>query len=418
MSAMNRARDWDRRSVLRAVGGVAALGGLAACGSNTGRSSGDGKSIKQMYHAYGEQGTQQAAKKFADAYDKAKVTIEWVPGEYESKLATSLLGSGRPDVFEYHPDLQLVRSKQIVPLDDVIADVKDDFLPEDITANSVDGKIYGIRMIDDPQFFFYRKSLFEDAGVKPPTTFDELIDIAHKLTKGKVKGLYIGQNLKTISKPLVWSNGTHYLTEDHKIAYHTAELEDTLTKARELYQSKSLLLGAPTETWDPTSFVQGLCAIQWCGIWAIPAIQKAFGDDFGIFPFPKSGKKGRPVVYNGGWSTYVSAKAKDVDAAKEFVKWLWIDQKKYQQEWALDYGFHIPARKSIAAGADKLKDGVAAEAVELFNSHGIFDDPYWTEGMFNIVLDAVVNSVRDSKNPASELDKADRKIERELKKLG
>ncbi|WP_445516130.1 ABC transporter substrate-binding protein [Streptomyces sp. NEAU-174] len=418
MSNISRGRDWDRRGVLRAMGGVAALGGLAACGSNTGRSGGGGGSIKQMYHAYGEQGTQQAAKKFADAYGKAKVTIEWVPGEYESKLATTLLGSGAPDVFEYHPDLQLVRSRQIVPLDDIIADVKDDFLPEDITANSVDGKIYGIRMIDDPQFFFYRKSLFEKAGVKPPATFDELIDAAHKLTSGKVKGLYIGQNLKTISKPLVWSTGPHYLDADHRIAYHTDHLVETLTKARELYKSKSLLLGAPTEVWDPASFLQGLCAIQWCGIWAIPAIQKAFGDDFGIFPFPKSGAKGRQVVYNGGWSTYVSAKAKDVDAAKEFVKWLWIDQKKYQQEWALDYGFHIPARKSIAAGADKLKSGVAAEAVELFNTHGVFDDPYWTEGMFNILLDAVVNSVRDNKSPEAELDSADKKIERALKKLG
>ena len=38
--------------------------------------------------------------------------------------------------------------------------------------------------------------------------------------------------------------------------------------------------------------------------------------------------------------------------------------------------------------------------------------------MFNIVLDAVVSSVRDSKNPAAELDKADKKVERDLKKLG
>ncbi|WP_431046852.1 ABC transporter substrate-binding protein [Streptomyces sp. P1-3] len=410
-------RDWDRRGVLRAVGGMAALGGLAACGSNTGRSGGGGNSIKQMYHAYGEPGTQQAARKFAEAYQKAEVSIEWVPGEYESKLATTLLGSDAPDVFEYHPDIQLVRSKQIVPLDDIIADVKDDFLPEDIKANSVDGKVYGIRMIDDPQFFFYRRSLLDKAGVKPPTTLDELIDAAHALTTDKVKGLNIGQKLKQVTKPLVWSTGAELVTADNKVGFHTEAVVEALAKTRELYKGDALLLGAPTDSWDPASFVQGLCAIQWCGIWAIPAVEKAFGDDYGIFPFPSSGEQGRPVVYNGGWSAYVSAKAKDVDKAKEFVKWLWLDQKQYQEEWALDYGFHIPARKSIAAGADKLRSGPAAEAVKLFNENGVFDDPLFTEGMFNTLLDAVTNSVRDDKSPESELDKAETRIGRDLKKL-
>ena len=56
----------------------------------------------------------------------------------------------------------------------------------------MDGKVYGIRMIDDPQFLYYRKSLLEKAGVQPPTTFDELIEASRKLDNGGVKGLYLG----------------------------------------------------------------------------------------------------------------------------------------------------------------------------------------------------------------------------------
>lgn len=178
MSAMSR--DWDRRSVLRAAAGMAALGGLAACGSNTGRSSGgSGKTLTQYFHAYGEAGTEQAIKRYAKAYTKADVTTQWITGsDFESKLFSSLLTKNAPDLFEFHPQIQLVKSGQVAALDDIIDPVKDDFNPADIKSHTVDGKIYGVRMIDDPQFFFYRKSLLKAAGIEPPTTLDELVEAA------------------------------------------------------------------------------------------------------------------------------------------------------------------------------------------------------------------------------------------------
>ena len=94
-------------------------------------------------------------------------------------------------------------------------------------------------------------------------------------------------------------------------------------------------------------------------MWAMPAMQQALGDDIGIFPFPKVGDAGKQSVYNGGWSMFVNAKGKNVDAAKEYVKWLWLDQKKYQEDWALSYGFHIPPRTSLAESADQAQVGSA-----------------------------------------------------------
>ncbi|NJQ00379.1 ABC transporter substrate-binding protein [Streptomyces zingiberis] len=410
---------WDRRGVLRAAGGLAALGALSACGSNTGRGGGgSGTSIKQMYHAYGEPGTQQAARKFAKAYPKADVSVQWIPGEFEKKLFTALLSSDAPDVFEFHPQIHLAHEKQIVPLDDILKDVKDDFNQADLASHTIDGKIYGVRMIDDPQFLFYRKSMLKKAGLKPPETLDELIDAAEKLTTGKVKGLYLGQTLQALQSPLVWSTGADLLTPKHEIGYHTDEVVAALRKMRRLYAGNALLKGAPTDFWDPASFTQGLCAMQWCGMWAMPQILQAHGDDVGIMPWPSSGGPGgRPVVYNGGWSAFVSSKAKDVDAAKEFVKWLWIDQKEYQREWALDYGFHIPPRKSVAADADKLKSGLAAEGVKLFEEDGLFDDPAWTQSMITTLTDVMANAVRGDADPDAELDKADRKINRELRRI-
>jgi multiple sugar transport system substrate-binding protein len=371
-----------------------------------------------MFHAYGEAGTEQAIKRYAKAYKDANVTTQWITSaDFESKLFSSLLTKNAPDLFEFHPQIQMVKSGQVADLTDIIEPVKADFNPADIKSHTVDGKIYGVRMIDDPQFFFYRKSMLEKAGVDVPTTLDELMEAADKLTTGKVKGLYMGNDLHNVINPMIWSAGADTLNEKNEIAYHTDGVIEGIKKMRKLFTSGHLLLGAPTESWDPSSLNQGLCAIQFCGMWAMPQIQDALGDDWGVFPFPKTVDSGKQSVYNGGWSMFVNAKGKNVDAAKEYVKWLWIDQKEYQEDWATSYGFHIPPRKSIAESADKLKSGLPAEGVKLFNEFGHFDNIGWTQASITALEDVMANSVRKGNDPDKELTKADKKVNRELKKL-
>ncbi|MEU2621368.1 sugar ABC transporter substrate-binding protein [Streptomyces sp. NPDC007157] len=419
MSALSN-NNWSRRSLFRAAAGMAAAGTLAACGGNNGRGggSGSGTRLTQMFHAYGEAGTEQAIKRYAAAYKDADVTTQWITSaDYESKLFATLLTKSAPDLFEFHPQIQMVKSGQVADLSDLIDPVKDDFNPADINSHTVDGKIYGVRMIDDPQFFFYRPSLFEKAGVKVPKTLDELIEAAAKLTTGKVKGLYLGNDLHAIVSPLIWSAGADTLDDKNQIAYHTDGVVQGLKKMRKLFTSGDLLLGAPTDYWDPSSLNQGLCAIQFCGMWAMPQFQKALGDDLGIFPFPKTIDSGKQSVYNGGWSMFVNAKGDNVEAAKEYVKWLWIDQKKYQEDWATSYGFHIPPRASIAASATKLKSGLPAEGVKLFNEFGHFDNIGWTQAMIQATWDVMANCVRKAGDPEKALDQCDKTVDRELKKL-
>ncbi|MER8006991.1 sugar ABC transporter substrate-binding protein [Streptomyces sp. SLBN-31] len=419
MSALSN-DNFSRRSLFRAAAGMAAAGTLAACGSNNGRggSGGSGTQLVQYFHAYGEAGTEQAIKRYAAAYKKAGVSTNWITGNnFEAKLFSALLTKQAPDVFEFHPQLQMVKSGQVADLSDLIDPVKDDFNPNDIKSHTVDGKIYGIRMIDDPQFFYYRKSMLEKAKVEVPTTLDELLDAAAKLTTDKVKGVFLGNDFTAIQNNLIFSAGAETLDANNKIGYHTDGVVEGLKKLRTLFTSGHVLLDAPTDFWDPSALNQGLCAIQWGGMWSMPAMQKALGDDLGIFPFPKIGSAGKLSVYNGGWSIFVNAKGKNVDAAKEYVKWLWIDQKKYQEDWALSYGFHIPPRTSTAQSATKLKSGLPAEAVKLFTDYGHFDNIGFDQVMITAFNDVIASSVRKNGNPEAALDACDKKVNVELKKL-
>jgi multiple sugar transport system substrate-binding protein len=416
----------SRRDLLKRTGGLAALAAFtAACGGNTGRPSGGGgdgggpkATLSQWYHQYGEAGTQQAAQRYAKAYTDANVAVQWTPGDYGSKLAAGLLSNKGPDVFESQLNIGMVKSNQIVALDDIMADVKDDFLPGDLATNTVDGKIYGIRMIIDPQVIYYRKSLLDKAGIKPPETIDDLIAASKELTTNKVKGMFVGNDGgNAMGGPALWSSGGEYLTDDHKPGFTDARAAQAFGKLHELYASKSILLGAPTDWWDPGAINQGLVAMQWIGMWAVPGMQKVLNDDIGVIPFPKLDAQSKPAVYSGGWTQFVSAKSANVDAAKKYVKWLWLDKEDFQEDWSLSYGFHIPPRKSLAAKASKLQSGVAADTVKLNQDYGHTDNPAWTPKMGTAFGDMLTNIIKKGADPSAEIAKAEKTVNDELSRL-
>jgi multiple sugar transport system substrate-binding protein len=406
----------SRRGLL-ATGAAAGL--LTACGSNTGRDEGgpgDGPKLSQWYHQYGEQGTEQAVKKYAAAYKKANVTVQWRPGNYDEQTAAALLTDSGPDVFEVNgPTLDQIQGKQVADLTELFDGVKDDFNPAVLAPKTYDGRIWGIPQVIDMQMLYYRKSLLTDAGVRPPTTLDELVDAAKKLTSKKTKGLFLGNDggAGALGGTPLYAAGLSLVTDDGKVGFDDPAAARALGKIRQLYADKSLLLGAPADWSDPSAFVQGLTAMQWSGLWALPAVQKEFGDDFGVLPFPKDGA-GKPSVPVGAYGAAVSTRSKHQRAAKDFLKWLWIDSTDRQEDFALAYGFHIPARVSLAKKAQKLQKGAAADAVRYTTDYGYAQPLLWTPASQSAYQDALSRIIKDGASPDGELKKVVRKVSAEL----
>jgi multiple sugar transport system substrate-binding protein len=436
LSIMNRYSSHSapsRRQMLAAGGGILVSGALAACGGNTGRSSGGGATsggsgggggaISQWYHQYGEQGTEQAVKKYAAAYKKAKVNVQWIPGNYDQKSAAALLTKSGPDVFEYGngPTIDMITGKQVVDLTDVYGDAKDDFTASLLDRMTWKGKIYGVPQVVDMQLFVYRKSMLKKAGVQPPKTLDDLIAAAKKLTTGKVKGIFLGNDggAGILAGPVLWSSGHDYLTDDNKPDFAIADVADALGKFHDLFKSGNLLLGAPTDWSDPGAITSGLTAIQWTGLWNFPILKDKLGDDFGVLPFPAIGSSGKPSVPVGAYASCVSARAKDVDAAKAFVKWLWVDQTADQLDFAQSYGFHVPARASLVDKATKLQSGEAKTAAGYLKTYGHPQTPLlWSPKSATAMTDAVDKIVRSGANPTSTLAGVEKTVSAELKRIG
>ncbi|MFF9024390.1 ABC transporter substrate-binding protein [Streptomyces eurythermus] len=408
----------SRRTLLAAGAGA---GLLTACGSNTGRGDGgSGPRLSQWYHQYGEPGTERAVQRYAAAFRDADVSVQWRPGDYDQQTAAALLTDSGPDVFEVNgPTLDQIRGGQVLDLTDLLAGVEGDFNPAVLAPKTHEGRIYGIPQVIDTQLLYYRKSLLRDVGVEPPTTLDALVDAARALTDRKTKGLFLGNDggAGVLGGTPLYAAGFPLVTDDGRVGFDDPAAARTLGKLRRLYADKSLLLGAPADWSDPSAFLQGLTAMQWSGLWALPQIKRELGDDFGVLPFPADGDRGRPAVPVGAYGAAVSARSRHKDLAKAYVKWLWVERTDYQKDFALSYGFHIPARRSLAAEAAPLREGPAADVVRFTSDHGYAQPLLWTPAGQTAYQDALSRIIKGGADPERELRAAVRKVAEEIARV-
>ncbi|WP_284304932.1 ABC transporter substrate-binding protein [Mobilicoccus caccae] len=425
--------ELSRRRILGLSGGLAAAAALAACGNNTGRPAtgpaptspdarGVGVTLEQWYHQYGETGTREAVERYAAAYPHATVNVTWKPGDYDQTVLATLVTDAAPDVFEYAngPTIDMITGGQVADLTDLFGDALPDFNPALIERMTHEGKIWAIPQVIDMQLLIYRTSMLNEAGVAPPSTMDELVAAAGALTKGKVKGLFLGNDggAGLMGPPMLRSVGLDLLTEEGEFGFDDPRSATAFGTLRSLFTSDHLLLGAPNDWFAPDALTQGLTAMQFTGLWALPAIASALGDDFGVLPWPAAMDGGLPNVTVGAYGTCISANSQHLDVAKDFAKWLWIDGTDKQSDFATTYGLHIPARQSLAGQAEALKHGPAAEAVTLAQRHGFAQNHLmWTPKCAASFNDMMSRIVKNGADPAAEVPALKRIVDAELNRV-
>lgn len=411
-----------RRRFLALSGGLAATAlGVSACGSNTGRPTGsdnpssgaDGPEpeLTQWYHEYGEDGVKEAVTAYAAAYTPAQVTVKWNVGTNYSQLVSSALLTDKvPDVFEYEAGgtLDMIKAGQIVDLTETIGAARDQFSAPVLESMSWDGKIYAIPQTVDMQLLYYRKSLLDKAGVQPPETFEDLITVAKAVQTKDIGGFFAGNDggVGVLGNLLIWAAGLEQLNDTRDgIGFAEDAMYAGLAQFAEFSSSDGLLQNASADWFDAAPFLQEETAMQWTGLWGLPLVQEAFGDDFGVLPFPKIGATGRPAVPFGAFGACVAAKGPNPAAAMEFVKWLWVDQEDKQIEFSDAFGTHVPAKTALAAQATQLASGAGAEAAKFVSDFGFANSKLWTPAITQAYTEALTNVAKKNADPQAEIAK-------------
>ncbi|MFF0967698.1 ABC transporter substrate-binding protein [Streptomyces sp. NPDC003703] len=177
--------------------------GLTACGS--GGSGGSGGALTALVYGDDEAKIQAAAvdrfnASAAARRTRGRIELQKVPGsEYPAKLRTAMGSPGAPDLFFNWGGGSVKAYKdagQLVDLTDAIAAdpvLKNGFLPSVLAAGALGGRDYGIPMRGmQPVILFYNKSLFAEHRLRPPTTWDQLLDNNARLKKAGITPFALG----------------------------------------------------------------------------------------------------------------------------------------------------------------------------------------------------------------------------------
>src|SRR5690606_19347913 len=159
--------------------------------------------------------TQDLLKSFESDYEAAHpgvdldIQIQAWDGIGE-RVTAALASTDAPDVIEVGNTqvAQYAASGGVTDLTDKVAELKgEDWLPGLAQPGNIDGRQYGIPWYAANRVVVYHKDLFEQAGVQPPKTRDEWLDITKKLNKGGNQGIYLtGQTWYALAG-FIWDEG-------------------------------------------------------------------------------------------------------------------------------------------------------------------------------------------------------------------
>jgi multiple sugar transport system substrate-binding protein len=174
---------------------------------------------------------------------------------------------------------------------------KKDFFPNVMETRIVNEKIYGVPIDVVPLAMYYSPKAFEEAGLSEsdiPKTWDQFLEIAHKLTKRDrfgclfetAPGIY--QNLTWY--PFMWQGDGEIVTPDGK---RCAFASPATVQALKFWQDAIQQNVAPRNIlggggWDVVAnLASGFCAMQNLSITGVSALRDNAKDfQYGVFPFP------------------------------------------------------------------------------------------------------------------------------------
>lgn len=275
--------------------------GLSACGggSNDAETTADGKVKITMWHGFSEadgKTLESIVDDFNKSQDKYEIDAQLQPwSTIGETMVTKVTSGDGPDFVTTGAD-----NGQGWSIDGTFQCVTDFYDDKDsgtdeyienvvdqITFN-IDGseEKCGVPMGYAPTAVWYNTDMWESAGLTDadyPQTWDELLEVAKKLTKSD--GSQYGIALPDLGwAPFLKGNGSGIYTTDGKVSINTKENKAFLEKMRDFYKGGYSVSGMD-ETAARESFESGQSAMVIVGPWEDQAsTDKGINHD--LFPVP------------------------------------------------------------------------------------------------------------------------------------
>lgn len=270
----------------------------------------------------------QAIIKSYEKYNpKAKIeTIGIVRSVYETKMKIQLSAKGGPDIFTI-PDTffpELARSNLLEPLDKVFSAATMKTMNESNKGGLWRGKQLAITWQVAPYAFFWNKDILAKAGVKPPTTPEELIAAA-KAIKEKTGLTGFAVRSRLAEETPWWIDFNNWVvgfnggwSSGDKLTIASEQNIAAVTAYKAVYDSGGFSVGDDASTFR-SKFGQGLVGMMIDATGALPAMigEKVPSKSVGASKLPFPGKSTSQVGILFG----INANSKNKELAKNFLNW-------------------------------------------------------------------------------------------------
>ena len=292
------------------------------------------------------------------------VNMEIVPwSEQQQKLITGLTTGALPDVSMLGNNVvaQFQAIDALEPLtpyfeawsEEIGRDITEDIWPGDELYYKLDGEWWGSPVAEETRALYYRKDLFEAAGIEaPPTTWEETREVAKTLTSDDVYGFGIPGGIEYDTLQVFMSvylgYGARFLNDEGMCGFDSQEFRDALTYYTNLYLEDKV---SPPDTTDvrrpaaPGSLPQraaGHADQQPRPDKALQTAEVDWLDNVGIAEIPRPG---RSVRIPWRWPLGLWKISKNKDAAFRWIRFA-TDPDGYLPQLAAASGMS-PGRKSI-----------------------------------------------------------------------
>jgi len=306
---------------------------LTACSSPAGSGSAS-SSGSQSVTVWGpwtgadQAAVQQLVDEYNSSQSKYQVVYQYVDQVQQKLLTNEAAKSGIPDAIMWDRySTSLYASKGVLqPLDDLIAQDKVDksvFYQEALQELTYQDKTYGLPLTVDTRVIFYNKTLFTQAGLTPPTTWDQLEQAAIALTQRDASGKLTqsGFALEDAGLFNVWclQAGCQLVNSDQTAtAFNSPQGLSVLDFwGKLLFTDKVYDLGWASGS-DP--FAAGTLAMMYDGPWDIGKYNAVSGLDWGAVP-PPTGPTGDQGAIMGGFGMVIPTGAPNTAGGWDFTKW-------------------------------------------------------------------------------------------------
>ena len=267
----------SRRDLLRAAG-LGALG-LPLVNVLPALAQSDLQATINYWHHFTSEtefkGMERVLALFSEKNPGITVTPENIPNaDFMAKFTSGVLAGERADTTMISvarlPDM--VAMNGLVPITDRVNawELKDYFPQNRWDGITVDGEIYGIPAFTFVDWGYYRTDWFEEAGLSVPTTFDEFLDVATKLTdpaKGRYGfGMRAGGGGQGFIVAMMQAFGSPIVDENGAPAIDRALAIDAIKWYSELYTvHKVVPESAPNDSYRQImeGFKTGQTAMVW-----------------------------------------------------------------------------------------------------------------------------------------------------------